>query len=158
MLNLNVPEADVLIGLEPLEALRFSHKLRAGSWCFISDARVETIGGCDEKYAYPDTSEIVAEIEKYRSHCILLPLSKWKNTEAMAPVHASSAMLGLFCAVFGFDLERTKHWVSDKSYTKKNIHALEWGFSQFNHESHTHWSMLKPANEEFSKASFFAGA
>ena len=42
--NLNVPETDLLIGLEPLEALRFSDKLRPGSWCFISDSRVETQG------------------------------------------------------------------------------------------------------------------
>ncbi|MFM8332191.1 MAG: 2-oxoacid:acceptor oxidoreductase family protein [Candidatus Methylumidiphilus sp.] len=134
--NLNMAETDLLIGMEPLEALRFCHTLRPGSWCFLSDSRVETICGGDQKYAYPDTRDIVAEIEEYGCRCVLLPLSKWKEDAGMEPVHASSAMLGLFCAVFGFDLAMAKAMVEDKrsaSSTQKNIQALEWGYSQYNH-------------------------
>jgi indolepyruvate ferredoxin oxidoreductase beta subunit len=157
--DLNIAETDLLIGLEPLEALRFSHTLRAGSWCFISDSRVETIGGGDQKYAYPDTGEIVAEIEQYGCRCILLPLSEWKSAEAMDPVHTSSAMLGLFCAVFGFDLDQVKSWVSDKRSAQdaqKNIRALEWGFGQFNHEIQMRWAMLPPQAEARGEAASFA--
>jgi Pyruvate/2-oxoacid:ferredoxin oxidoreductase gamma subunit len=156
--NLNVLETDLLIGLEPLEALRFSHKLRPGSWCFISDLRVETIGGSGENYAYPDTRDIVAKIEGHGCHCILLPLSRWKSAEVMEPVHASSAMLGLFCAVFGFDSEQVKHWMSDKRAAQKNVRALEWGFSQFDHDTQIRWSPPEPVAEEYSRELVFVEA
>jgi Pyruvate/2-oxoacid:ferredoxin oxidoreductase gamma subunit len=131
--RLNIAKTDLLIGLEPLETLRFSHTLRAGSWCFMSDSRIETIGGT-RKYVYPDTHEIYRKIEELGCYCTLLPLSRWRDSTGMEPVHASSVMLGLFCSVFGFNLNEVKSSVFGNYSARdkhKNIYALEWGFSQY---------------------------
>lgn len=132
--RLDTAQADLLIGMEPLEALRFSRTLRAGSWCFLSNARVETICGCDEKYAYPDTIDVIAKIEQYGCRCIVLDWTEYMAAHSMRAVHISSAMLGLFCAVFGFDLEISKSMFLESKYFSqqeilKNLQALAWGFN-----------------------------
>jgi indolepyruvate ferredoxin oxidoreductase beta subunit len=127
--SLNLPEVDILIGLEPLEALRASERLLPGSWCLLSDVRVETIAGGDSRFAYADTENILQQIEQRGVKCILLPLAEWHETNRMEPVYASSAMLGAFCAAFGHDLQAAKALFAKKGSRApdKNIQALEWG-------------------------------
>jgi len=122
-------EIDVMIALEPLEALRYSHMLKAGAKCFLSDLRIETIGGCQGQFAYPDTTGIVDSISAKGATCHLLPISDWLKEDAMLAVHASSAMLGCFCAAFGF-VDRPAN--AEKSPAQqKNQRAFEWGFRQY---------------------------
>jgi len=126
---------DLLIALEPLEALRYSHLLKPDGRCFVSDSRIETIGGSQRKHVYPGTADIVASIEQACASCLMLPVSDWLQTERMLPIHASTAMLGVFCAAFGFD----HNPLADSSDSNKgraidhqqNALAFQWGFSQY---------------------------
>ncbi|CAI8936057.1 2-oxoacid:acceptor oxidoreductase family protein [Methylocaldum szegediense] len=134
--SLDVSDVDILIGLEPLEALRYRDRLRPGSLCLLSDVRIETICGGLRQYA--DTREIVCELEWQGAQCVLIPLAQWHRSERMEPVYASSVMLGLFCAVFDIDIERAKTLAFcglAPRIAHKNIRAMEWGFRQFRREA-----------------------
>jgi len=132
--SLSGAKANLLIALEPLEALRSAHLLEPNGLCFIADARVETICGSHRKYMYPSTKEIIQLIECSGVFCLTLPVASLQKSERLLPVHTSSAMLGMFCAAFNFDLELVLN-NSDKnkmhSLNIKNWTALQWGHDQF---------------------------
>jgi Pyruvate/2-oxoacid:ferredoxin oxidoreductase gamma subunit len=136
--TLAVSDVDILIGLEPLEALRYHDRLRPGSLCLLSDVRIETICGGLRQYAYADTREIVCELEGQGAHCVLIPLAQWHRSERMEAVYASSAMLGFFCAAFDIDIQRAKALAFGGLAPRtahKNIRAMEWGFLRFYSEA-----------------------
>ncbi|WP_434113366.1 2-oxoacid:acceptor oxidoreductase family protein [Methylocaldum sp. GT1TLB] len=136
--SLAVSDVDILIGLEPLEALRYRDRLRPGSWCLLSDVRIETICGGLQQYAYADTQEILRELEGRGAHCVLIPLAQWHLSERMEAVYASSAMLGFFCAAFDLDIQRAKTLAFGALAPRtahKNIRAMEWGFLRFYSEA-----------------------
>ncbi|MBX3617743.1 2-oxoacid:acceptor oxidoreductase family protein [Nitrosomonas sp.] len=132
--SLSEAKVNLLIALEPLEALRSAHLLEPDGVCFIADTRIETICGCHRKYVYPSTKEIVQLIELGGVRCLTLPVTSLLRSERLLPVHTSSAMLGMFCAAFNFDLELVLN-NSDKnkvhSLNTKNRTALQWGCNQF---------------------------
>lgn len=132
--SLSKAKVNLLIALEPLEALRFAHLLEPNGVCFIADARIETICGSHRKYVYPSTKEIIQKIELSGVCCLTLPVASLQKSERLLPVHTSSAMLGMFCAAFNFDLELVLN-NSDKnkahSLNTKNWTALQWGYNQF---------------------------
>ncbi len=120
---------DLLIALEPLEALRYCHLLKPDGHCFVSDSRIETIGGSQRKHVYPDTADIVASIEQGCASCLMLPVSNWLQTERMLPIHTSTAMLGVFCAAF--DYQYTANPTGRAIDQQHNALAYKWGFSQY---------------------------
>lgn len=149
--SLSETKVNLLIALEPLEALRFSHLLKPNGMCFISDSRIETICGSHPKYAYPDTEEIIKSIERCGAYCLTLPTAEWLKTEELLPFHVSSAMLGMFCAAFNFDYPKYKKTICDQ----KNLAACQWGFKQFNNLYKPH-EYSNPVMRQFRPVSYFS--
>ncbi len=128
-------QVDILIALEPLEALRHAHLLKPNALCIVSDYRVETICGGMRNHLYPDTEDIVSILQEHESNCITMELDHWLKKEKLLPIYASTAMLGVFCSTLGFDrisldeanLKSGKKHLADE----KNEKAFVWGFQQF---------------------------
>lgn len=115
---------DLLLALEPLEALRHAPLVKDNGLCFMSDLRVETICGGDSKYRYPGNAEILQAIRDRNISCASVPLTGWLGRQQLLPVHASSVMLGLAGACLDFDCRNLK-------MDQKNALAYEWGADQY---------------------------
>lgn len=137
-------DIDLLIALEPLEALRYGHLIKAGGQCLISDMRVETISGGRSPFDYPETAQIVAALKSHDINCQMLPIEDWLKAESMLPVHASSVMLGAFCAAYGFDYESL---LPKSAQDAKNGRAVTWGFQQYLRQQHRYATHPESAHD-----------
>ena len=80
-------EADVIISMEPMEALRYVPYLRKDGWVITSSEPVVNIPN------YPDLDKVLADLRAL-PHVRLLPIGKLSR-EAHAPKSANMLLLGM---------------------------------------------------------------
>jgi len=57
--------ADIVIGLEPLEALRYAHYMKKDGWIIVNEKPFKNIPD------YPPMEEVLGEIKKFPNHIII---------------------------------------------------------------------------------------
>lgn len=88
-----VGEADIIISMEPMEALRYVPYLRKDGWVITSSEPLVNIPN------YPDIDKVLADLEAL-PHVRLLPIGKMAR-EAHAPKSANMLLLGMAADVIG---------------------------------------------------------
>lgn len=86
-------EADIIISMEPMEALRYVPFLRKDGWVITSSEPFVNIPN------YPDIDKVIADLEAL-PHARLLPIGKMAR-EAKTPKSANILLLGMAADIIG---------------------------------------------------------
>ena len=120
--------ADLIISLEPMEALRYVEYLKPDGWIVTSSAPFINIPN------YPDLDELKRHVESFKNHVMLDVESLAK--EAGAPAQAANmVLLGAAIPMLGIDhdkmIEGVKRVFARKGdeVVAKNVAAVEAGYA-----------------------------
>ena len=95
--RLDLGEADVLLGFEPLETLRALAYLRPGGAVFSSSDALAPLAVALGKASYPELEKIQAEVGKVASQCHFFPCREL-GQKAGAVQSGNTVLLGALCA------------------------------------------------------------
>lgn len=120
-------EADIIVSLEPMEALRYLNYLKPNGWIVTSNIPFVNIDN------YPDLEQVLSVIRSYPNH-VLLDVEALAK-EVGAPVQASNmVLLGAAVPMLGIELEKITDGVKSifarkgEAVVEKNIAALMAGY------------------------------
>ena len=120
-------DADLIISLEPMEALRYVSYLKPDGWIVTSEVPFVNIPN------YPDITEVLAHIKAFKNH-VLLDVEALAK-EAGAPSQAANmVLLGAAIPMLGIDHDKMIAGVSrvfarkGEEIVSKNIAAVEAGY------------------------------
>jgi indolepyruvate ferredoxin oxidoreductase beta subunit len=120
-------KVDIIMSLEPMEALRYVEELSKDGWIVTSSVPFVNIPN------YPDKEEIYAHLRKL-PHTVMLDVEALAK-EAGAPAQAANmVLLGAAVPMLGFSYDSVKDAVAKvfarkgEEIVAKNIAALEAGF------------------------------
>jgi len=123
--------ADLIISLEPMEALRYVEYLKPDGWIVTSSIPFLNIPD------YPDLEQVLARIRAYEHHVLLDVESLAK--EAGAPAQAANmVLLGAAIPMLGIDHDKMLAGVArvfarkGEAVVDTNIRAVEAGFQMVN--------------------------
>jgi len=126
--------ADLIISLEPMEALRYVEYLKPDGWIVTSSIPFLNIPD------YPDLEQVLARIRAYEHHVLLDVESLAK--EAGAPAQAANmVLLGAAIPMLGIDHDKMLAGVArvfarkGEAVVDTNIRAVEAGFQMVNCKS-----------------------
>ena len=88
--KLDLGEADVLLGFEPLETLRGLPYLRAGGAVFSSADPLPPLSVSLGGARYPSPEEVEAQTRRVAGQCQFVPCREWKNVES--PMKATTVL------------------------------------------------------------------
>lgn len=117
--------ADVIISLEPMEALRYLPYLKKGGWIITSSVPFINIPN------YPDLDALYAELNKL-PQVVMLDVEAIAK-EAASPRSANIALLGAAAPILGFDFENIEKGVAEafqrkgEAIVETNLVALRAG-------------------------------
>ncbi|NPA68802.1 MAG: indolepyruvate oxidoreductase subunit beta [Chlorobi bacterium] len=122
-----IPEgkADVILSVEPMEALRFIHYLKPDGWLITNSKPFKNIPN------YPDTEKIYAEIKKIKNHIIIDADEIAKQLKSLRS--SNIVMLGAASPFIEMNFESFKTALKTifgrkgEDVVAKNIAALERG-------------------------------
>ena len=124
--------ADIMIALEPVEALRYLHKLRRGGLAVINDNPIPPPIVYVENIPYPKTEEVVSKIKEITDNVYTIKATKIAEEELGDPRPANVILIG-FGLAKGFlgvseesVREAIKRVIRPKS-VEMNLTALEIG-------------------------------
>lgn len=86
--NILPKEADIILGMEPLEALRWSHTLKDGGKIILNTNRVYPTPVLLEKEVYPE-----AEIEALKEKFQVIEIDAQKEAQASGNIKAANTIL-----------------------------------------------------------------
>jgi indolepyruvate ferredoxin oxidoreductase beta subunit len=120
--------ADLIISLEPMEALRYVDYLKPDGWIVTSCVPFLNIPN------YPDLEQVLARIKAYKNH-VLLDVEALAK-EAGAPVQAANmVLLGAAIPMLGIDHDKMLAGVArvfarkGETIVNTNINAVEKGYA-----------------------------
>ena len=120
-------DADLIISLEPMEALRYVSYLKPDGWIVTSEVPFVNIPN------YPDITEVLAHIKAFKNH-VLLDVEALAK-EAGAPSQAANmVLLGAAIPMLGIDHDKMIAGVSrvfarkGEEIVSMNIAAVEAGY------------------------------
>ena len=120
--------ADLIISLEPMEALRYVEYLKPDGWIVTSSAPFINIPN------YPDLDELKRHVESFKNHVMLDVESLAKEAGALAQA-ANMVLLGAAIPMLGIDhdkmIEGVKRVFARKGdeVVAKNVAAVEAGYA-----------------------------
>ncbi len=125
--------ADIIISLEPMEALRYVSYLKPDGWIVTSSVPFVNIPN------YPNTEEVLEHIRAYKNH-VLLDVDTLAK-EAGAPAQAANmVLLGAAIPMLGIDYDKMVAGV-ERVFQRKgeavvatNKAAIEAGYRNSKHE------------------------
>lgn len=124
--------ADIIISLEPMEALRYVEYLKPDGWIVCSCVPFRNIPN------YPELEEVYARIRAYKNHVMLDVEALAK--EVGAPTQAANmVLLGAAIPMLGIDHDKMIAGVSrvfarkGEAVVNTNIAAVEAGYNQSKH-------------------------
>ena len=120
--------ADLIISLEPMEALRYVKYLKPDGWIVTSCVPFLNIPN------YPDLEQVLARIKAYKNH-VLLDVEALAK-EAGAPAQAANmVLLGAAIPMLGIDHDKMIAGVArifarkGETIVNTNINAVEKGYA-----------------------------
>ncbi len=120
--------ADLIISLEPMEALRYVEYLKPDGWIVTSSVPFLNIPN------YPDLEQVLARIKAYKNH-VLLDVEALAK-EAGAPAQAANmVLLGAAIPMLGIDHDKMIAGVArvfarkGETIVNTNINAVEKGYA-----------------------------
>lgn len=120
-------DADIIISLEPMEALRYISYLKPEGWIVTSSAPFVNIPN------YPDVEEVLSHIRAHKNH-VLLDVEALAK-EAGAPAQAANmVLLGASIPMLGIDHDKMIAGVQrvfarkGEAIVASNVAAVEAGF------------------------------
>lgn len=127
--------AHYLIGLEPLEALRYLSFVRLGTLCLLSDRRILPSGLKGRDFQYPGAAAIQARLAHRGGETYWLPVTGWLQEEGLEDRYASSAMLGALAALLGYSERAVAELPGGKKDRERvrQYEALTWGYRYLRH-------------------------
>ncbi len=127
-------QADVIIALEALEALRHPKLIKAGTVCIVSDMCVNNLGGAQGALRYPDFREIVYTISRLGGKVLVIPYTVMMQKDSFLKVHISSVCLAVAGRLLGFSLQELRVFFPDLFKDAKNSLAMQQGYDLFSFE------------------------
>lgn len=125
--------ADLIISLEPMEALRYVEYLKPDGWIVCSSVPFCNIPN------YPNMEQVYARIREYKNHVMLDVEALAK--EAGAPAQAANmVLLGAAIPMLGIDHDKMIAGVArvfarkGETVVNSNIAAVEAGYKQSKHQ------------------------
>ncbi len=95
--RLDLAEADIILGFEPLETLRSLPYLAPGGIIFSSLDPVPPLSVCLETDKYPEPEEIISKVNQICEKSCFLPCREL-GIRSGSPMSGNSALLGALCA------------------------------------------------------------
>ncbi|MGM9837737.1 MAG: indolepyruvate oxidoreductase subunit beta [Paludibacteraceae bacterium] len=121
--------ADIIISLEPMEALRYVEYLKPDGWIVTSSVPFVNIPN------YPDLEEVLAHIRAYHNHVLLDVEALAKSVGA--PVQAANmVLLGAAIPMLGIEHDKVVAGVQrifarkGEAVVDTNVKAVETGFAE----------------------------
>lgn len=127
-------QADVIVALEALEALRQPKLIKAGTVCIVSDMCVNNLGGAQGALRYPDFQEIVYTITRLGGKVLVIPYTAIMNQDSLLKVHISSVCLAVTASLLGFSQQDLRVFFPELFNDAKNALAIQRGYDLFNAE------------------------
>ncbi len=125
--------ADIIISLEPMEALRYVQYLKPEGWIVTSSVPFVNIPN------YPELAEVIRHIESHKNH-VLLDVETLAK-EAGAPSQAANmVLLGAAIPMLGIDHDKMIAGVQrvfarkGDAIVQSNVAAVEAGYRNSKHE------------------------
>ena len=125
-------EADIIISLEPMEALRYLPYLKEEGWIVTSSKPFVNIPN------YPEVEEVIAHVKAIKNH-VLLDVETLAK-EAGAPLQAANmVLLGAAIPMLGIDYDKMVDGVKrifarkGETVVAANIAAIEAGYGASKH-------------------------
>lgn len=125
--------ADLIISLEPMEALRYVQYLKPDGWIVTSSVPFVNIPN------YPELEEVIRHIESHKNH-VLLDVEALAK-EAGAPSQAANmVLLGAAIPMLGIDHDKMIAGVQrvfarkGEAIVESNVAAVEAGYRNSKHE------------------------
>ena len=95
--------SDVLIGFEPIEALRYAKYIKPNGYILVNPFPIPSPSFIITKKTYPDFSKIISALKEYCSH--IIPINATKIAlELRMPIIQNIVMLGALSAIPGIPL------------------------------------------------------
>jgi indolepyruvate ferredoxin oxidoreductase beta subunit len=98
--------SDVLIGFEPIEALRYAKFVKPDGYILVNPFPIPSPGFVLSKQNYPDTSNILSSLKEYCSHVVQIDATKIA-LELNMPIIQNIVMLGALSAIPDLPLTET---------------------------------------------------
>ena len=129
--KLDLGEADVMLGFEPLETLRGLPYLRQGGTVFSSSNALPPVGVSLGKAVYPDMAHIESSVRAAAGQCLFIPCREL-GRQAGSVQSGNTVLLSAVCASgvlpFGVDaLEAAIKKFLPAKLQEVNLKALELG-------------------------------
>jgi indolepyruvate ferredoxin oxidoreductase, beta subunit len=125
-------QADIIIALETLEALRQPKLIKPGTVCIVSDMRVNNLGGAKGGLRYPNLDEIVYTISKLGGRVLVVPYEQMMQQHHLLKVHVSSTCLAVAARLLGYSEAQLQDFFPELYRDEKNRLAITKGFALFN--------------------------
>ncbi|KUG29352.1 indolepyruvate oxidoreductase subunit iorb [hydrocarbon metagenome] len=94
-------EADILLGFEPLEALRALSMLHRGGFAAVNTDPIPPLSSALEREPYPSLETMCAPIREWAGKAVFVPCHTL-GVKAGNPQSANTALLGAACAAGAF--------------------------------------------------------
>lgn len=108
-----VAGVNMLLAMEPAEALRHAPMLAPGALVVVCDTCVWPAGYSGRGFQPFDVSQVEARLAARGAQVVSLPVCAWLREQGLSEVYASSAALGAFAALSGIGMEQLESRLAD---------------------------------------------
>jgi len=122
-----IPErsADVLIGMEPVETIRYAKYLKNGGYILMNIEPIPSPSSIVSKNPYPDLDRILLFLSKFTEKSKIIAIEATKLAQEIgSPIVQNIVLLGGLYAVPGFPLPKDSLINAIKSQLKEKYHDL----------------------------------
>ena len=126
--------ADILVGFEPSEALRYANFVSSGGYCLINTHPIPSPSFILSKSAYPSLSDILSALKKYSDQIFTLNATQLAS-DLGKPIVQNIIMLGVLSSVPNLPLTNDAITAALKKQFKKQFYDLNLKAYQLGRDS-----------------------
>ncbi|MHA1227317.1 MAG: indolepyruvate ferredoxin oxidoreductase subunit beta [Candidatus Hodarchaeales archaeon] len=117
--------ADVLIGMEPVEAVRYARYISPNGYVIMNTQPIPSPASVLTKSPYPDIDEIIQALEDYTDQSKIISLNATQIAQNLgASIVQNMVLLGALSAIPGFPLTKESLMEAMKKQLKEKFHDL----------------------------------
>ncbi|MHA1975146.1 MAG: indolepyruvate ferredoxin oxidoreductase subunit beta [Candidatus Hodarchaeales archaeon] len=117
--------ADVLIGMEPVEAIRYARYIGSKGYVIINTQPIPSSASVLTKIPYPKVEEILKALAEYTEQSRIISLNATKIAQQLgASIVQNMVLLGALSAIPGFPLSKESLIKAMKKQLKEKFHKL----------------------------------